>query len=323
MTKHPNPDRLCRRTLAALAAACALATAQAAGSGAAAPAATAAAVDFRLLHTLPLPSQPVDGLQMQELSGLAYDADEQLLYAVSDRGTLFHLRIVINGERIEQLLPLRAYTLHDPHDPARKFNAEGLAAIDAANGVRGDTRLAVALENGPALVRITPQGELLGEVELPPALRDRARFQSKNKRLESVALHPRHGLVTAPEAPLAGEPESRHTLYATDGATWSFDALQPGSDLKGIETLPDGQLLVLERFGGSRDRAAVLRRIDPAACGGARACRGGDAPAAQASVAAGNFEGMTRLADGRLLLVSDATARQGAATFALVELQAP
>lgn len=282
-----------------------------------------AGVPFTVLHSVALPVQEVNGTSMQELSGLAWDADEQLLYAVSDRGSVFHLRLQLAGARIDSAVPVFGAALRDPRNPARKFNAEGLAVLNADNGVKGDTQLVVALENGPAIVRFTPRGEALGDVELPAALRDKNRYYSKNKRLESVAAYGKSEFVTAPEVPLAGEPPTRHTLYATDGRRWSFDAIEQGSDLKGIEALPDGTLLVLERLEGSAKRAytVALRRIDPASCAGAncRAGTGGDGTRAQ-----GNYEGMTRLSDRLYLLVSDGgIERQGAATLALIALGAP
>lgn len=305
-----------RRAAAALSLACA--------SFAAAALAQPAAVPFTVLNTVELPLQQVDGHSLQELSGLAWDADEQLLYAVSDRGTVFHLRLQLDGARLAQLQPVFGAELHDASGALRKFNAEGLTVLNANNGIKGDTQLVVALENGPQIVRFTPKGEVLGTVELPQSLRDKARYSGKNKRLEAVAALGAGRFVTAPEAPLAGEPPARHTLYATDGARWSFEAIEPGSDLKGIDVLADGSLLVLERLegGGKAARQVVLRRIDPAACQPGSACRAGGSD--DVAPVDGNYEGMTQLSAQLFLLVSDGgTGRTGAATFALIRLQAP
>ena len=283
-----------------------------------------AAVPITVLNTLELPLQQVNGHSMQELSGLAWDADEQLLYAVSDRGTVFHLRLQLDGARLAQVKPVFGAELRDASGATRKFNAEGLAVLNADNGIKGDTQLVVALENGPQILRFTPQGEVLGAIELPEALRDKARYYSKNKRLEAVAAMGAQRFVTAPEAPLAGEDPMRHTLYATDGARWSFEAIAKGSDLKGIEALADGSLLVLERLegGGKNARQVVLRRIDPASCAAGKVCSGG--VSGDVAPLDGNYEGMTRLSDRLLLLVSDgSTERNGAARFALIQLQTP
>lgn len=315
--KNPKPNRPALRPARA-----ALALALCCGSAAAL--AQPAAVPFSVLHTLQLPPQQVNGHSMQELSGLAWDADEQLLYAVSDRGNVFHLRLQLDGARLAQVEAVFGAELHDASGALRKFNAEGLAVLNADNGIRGDTQLVVALENGPQILRFTPQGEVLGQVELPEALRDKTRYYSKNKRLEAVAVLGAKRFVTAPEAPLAGEDPMRHTLYASDGARWSFEAIARGSDLKGIEALPDGSLLVLERLegGGKHARQVTLRRVDPAACVAGKVCSGGVSN--EVEPLAGNYEGMTRLSDRLLLLVSDGgTDRHGAASLALVRLQTP
>lgn len=317
MTKSPM-----RTPLAAICAALALCAAASICHARAAPPAGAASTT--VLHTLSVPVREVSGIKLRELSGLAWDADERLLYAVSDRGTLFHFRLEVSAARIERLEPVWAARLRDPRSAGRKFNAEGLTVVNADNGIPGDTQLIVALENGPAVVRFTPLGEAVAEVTLPPALRDPERYRSKNKRLESIAAHPEHGFVMAPEAPLEGEPLARHTVYATSGSTWSFAAMQPGSDIKAIEILPGGKLLVLERLGGSANRSAVLRRFDLASCTVGPRCELSELPAPAASRVDGNFEGMTRLSDTLALLVSDdGDERDGAATFVLVSLSAP
>lgn len=248
---------------------------------------------------------PVDGLVPSELSGLAWDADEQLLYAVSDRGQLFHFRLTLDGTRLRAITPLRAAPLIAADGSTRKrLNAEGLALIDADNGIRGDTQLVVALENGPRLMRFTPQGRALGEVALPVPLRDRAAYRGGNSGLESVSLHPRHGFVTAPQRPLKSQPEDTHRLYATDGSQWTLPAGERGA-VKAIETLPDGSLLVLERQGKGAGVRPVLRRVDPIACATRAGCGAGDVVRLPGLDPGDNFEGLARIAPRLFLMVSD------------------
>ncbi|MBA3623127.1 MAG: esterase-like activity of phytase family protein [Methylibium sp.] len=302
------------------AALCAALALGAAGALATAPAAAPAGAAFTTLHTVVLSAQEVSGVKMQELSGLGWDADEELLYAVSDRGSVFHLQLELGAARIEKLVPVWAVALRDPRNASRKFNAEGLSLVNAKNGVKGDTQLIVALEDGPSVLRFTPRGEAVADVELPPALRDPKSYR-KSKRLEAVSAHPEHGFVMAPEVALRSEPANTHTLHATGGGTWSFTALHEGSNVKAIETLPDGTLLVLERLEAGRAPTAGLRHIDPASCGAERTCATGDAPAGNAGLAEGNFEGMAGVSGGLFLLVTDGGIdKQGAAGFALVRL---
>ena len=254
-----------------------------------------------------LAGQRVAGLQLNELSGLAWDADEQRLYAVSDKGRVFHFQFTVADRRIVTLQPLHAAALRDHRSgepvPTR-FNAEGLALLDADNGIRGDTQLLVALENGPRVMRFTPEGQAIAEIALPPALRDPQRYQTDNSRLESIAVHPRHGFVMAPQRPLKGEPPERHTIYATDGSRWSFTAHGPRSEIKAIDTLGNGRLLILERSGTRGERSTVLRELDPSACAADGACQ---APELGGAADLGNdkYEGLARLSDKAYLIVSD------------------
>lgn len=263
-----------------------------------------------------LADQRVAGLKLSELSGLAWDADEQRLYAVSDKGRVFHFQFTVAGRRIVTLQALHAAALSDHRGgsaPAR-FNAEGLALLDADNGIRGDTQLLVALENGPRVMRFTPEGQAIAEIALPAALRDPQRYQTDNSRLESIAAHPRHGFVMAPQRPLKGEPPERHTLYATDGSRWSFTAHGPRSEIKAIDTLSNGRLLILERSGTRGERSTVLRELDPSACAADGAC-----PARElggtADLGSTKYEGLARLSDQAYLIVSDNAAEPGVHTM--------
>lgn len=269
-----------------------------------------------------MPATVVDGIAVTELSGLAWDADEQLLYAVSDQGYVYHFRIRRDGAAIVAIKPVFAARLTDPKTGAgttrsgRHFNAEGLALRHGDNGVRGDSELVVALEeNPPQIARFNPAGALLGRMPVPAPANDIAHYQKKNRGLESVALHPAFGLMTAPEAPLRTRPADLHTLYAS-GGDWSFPGYAADSRLKGLDVLSNGDMLVLERSRASKHvKVASLRRVDVASCRSAGNCS--THLLATLPPAAENFEGMTLLDAHHALLVSDAA--QGA-TFALVAL---
>lgn len=268
-------------------------------------AATAApAAQAQVLDQAVIAAQPIDGHVPSELSGLAWDGDEQLLYAVSDRGLLFRFRLELDGARLASITPLRALPLTaPPGSTGKRLNAEGLALIDADNGRRGDTQLVVALENGPRLMRYTPQGLPLGEVPLPAPLRDPAAYRSANSRLEAVSPHPLHGFVTAPQRSLKTQPLDVHRLYASDGTQWTMPAGEQGA-LKAIETLPDGALLVLERQGKGKAVAPLLRRID-LACAARPGCTNSDAVRLPGLDAGDNFEGLARVGPNLFVMVSD------------------
>ena len=52
---------------------------------------------IRFLGMLQLPNPTLDGMRFSQLSGLAWDDDDGILYAISDRGFLFHLQPVFEN----------------------------------------------------------------------------------------------------------------------------------------------------------------------------------------------------------------------------------
>lgn len=207
-------------------------------------------MQIRLSGTLRLPLQTLDGLKVTELSGLAWDDDEQLLYAVSDRGNLYHLQVSLSQQRLQQATVLKALPLQDAQGKALqggKRDSEGLSLRKANNGIRGDSELLVAFEIAPRVLRFNPQGQYLGVQKLPAALQDIKNYRSKNKSLESLTEHPHYGLLTAPEWPLRQLAKNRTRLYAVD-SFWEWDAYPaPNSAVVALEMLDAQRLLVMER----------------------------------------------------------------------------
>ncbi len=249
-----------------------------------------------------------DGVAVNELSGLAWDADEKLLYAVSDGGVLHHFRLQLEGEKITAIEHIFSSPLVAPTGGKTVTNAEGLAALNGDDGNPGNSELLVAFEDGPAIARFTPQGQWIADVALPAPLADAKNYAKKNSRLESVAVDKTHGVLTAPERPLRGEPETLHKIYAGDGATWAFEASQPDGRLKAIETMADGDLLVLERTEAADGaRAAHLRHLDLAVCAASGQCAAPELAATPDPLLVDNFEGLARLTDVLFLIVTDRT----------------
>jgi hypothetical protein len=261
-----------------------------------------------VLDSVDLPAEAA-GQRVRELSGLAWDKDENVLYAISDRGRVHHFTVRIDGGRIAALRRTFSAELASPAGARQRVNAEGLDVVNAANGRASDTELLVAIEDGPVLARYTPRGDYLGSLKLPDALLDAGSYQGKNERLESAAAHPRYGVLTAPEAPLRSRSDEVHTIFAMDGGEWSFATFQAKrSSLKAMEALPDGSLLILERTRDEKggDPHARLRHVDLPNCADGTACSvtevspSGDVPP-------GNYEGLARISDDLFLMVSDQT----------------
>lgn len=245
-----------------------------------------------------------------ELSALAWDADEGVLYALSDRGLVVHLRPRFRGRRLVAVTLQAVYPLlgSDAARLPRRFrDAEGLAARRTDNGRRGDSELLVSFEHGPRVIRYSPRGEHIGPGELPVPLRDAARYQGANRQLEALTLHPAHGIIVAPERPLDGTPDDRTMLYAGDGGAWWFSPFDAAhSDVTALETLPQGDLLVLCRRlrGIFHPIVFTLYRLTPGPAGAA-AARELARFDSNAGWAVDNFEGIAHYADTRYLMVSD------------------
>jgi hypothetical protein len=275
------------------------------------PAGMAVSPVLEVRDTVVIPPHTVNGIKISELSGLAWDQDERLLYAISDKGHVFHFRLTLDGNRIMAVEPVYAANLTDTEgEPIKKGrrDSEGLTLLNAANGKRGDTQLVIALEAVPRIIRFTPQGTAIRNINLPPALQDKRAYQHGNNSLESVTFHPRYGFITAPEMPLRGQPDNLHTLYSTKGQHWSFIAYPAeNSGISAMETLPDGNLLIMERAwsGFPNPLVVSLRYLDFRQCSKDGACTLQDLKVLSSHLLVDNFEGLTHIQGNQYLMVSD------------------
>lgn len=273
--------------------------------------AMAASPVLEVRDTVAIPPYKVNGISISELSGLAWDQDEQLLYAISDKGNVFHFQLILEANRIVKVDPVFAARLQDKDGEQVKKgrrDSEGLTLINAANGKRGDTQLVIAFEGIPRIIRFTPQGRAISNIGLPAVLQDRRAYQHGNDSLESITFHPRHGFITAPEMPLKGQPRNLHTLYSTKGKQWSFMAYPAkNSGISGLETLSDGNLLVMERaWSGILNPLVVsLRYLDFKQCSKDGACTVQDLKVLSSHLLVDNFEGLTHIQGNQYLMVSD------------------
>ena len=241
------------------------------------------------------------------------------------------LRVVgasIDGERISELSglawdvePIAASRLVPPAG-SNTVDAEGLAVTGADDGIRGNSELLVATEGQPRVIRYTLAGEPLGTLALPGGLDDPERFRRSNAMLEAVAVHPTHGLLVAAEAPLEGERAAHHRVVAAE-RSWSFPSYPAhNARLKGMDVMDDGRLLVLERAesgkgkgkGKGKTMMVALREIDLNACAAAQACAVRELAVLDRADETDNFEGLTYLGDGRVMIVSDDRGNSGRST---------
>jgi len=265
---------------------------------------------LRLLGALELPSRSVNGLRFSGLSALAWNDDENLLYALTDHGVLFSLRPIIRNGRLADVALRHAAALIDPgtRKPVRwrRSDAEGLDILNGRNGRQGDAELIVSFEGEPRIARYRPDGRFIAEVPLFGPPRDIRNYRY-NKMLEAGCNHPREGVLTAPEEPLNGESGTAR-LYRADGRAWRFTPGRGG--IVALECLPNGDVLVMERDYSSFSLRwlITLRRLRLPAATPADTLLTDETVAVFDSgqgLRIDNFEGLARHHGNRFFMVSD------------------
>jgi hypothetical protein len=270
---------------------------------------------IRLLGTVRLNNDPVDGFAASELSGLAWDDDEQLLYAVSDNGHLAHLRPRFDGQ---QLVGVELAATHSLRGKKRKKlvhylgDAEGLAITNGANGIGGDAELLISFEGTPRVDRYRPDGDLVATVPIPELLREGSRYACRNCQLEAVALDRELGLLLAPQRPLRGQPRNLHAVYDGHHRVWTFPSIaEDHCSVVDLASTTEGGLLVLERRYKNVFSPVIFAirrlRVDVA-----RHPRGGPLTVEDLAVlnntegwSIDNFEGLAHHRANRYFMVSD------------------
>jgi len=250
---------------------------------------------LRVEHEANLLGVQAQGVALREVSALAWDEAAQLLFAASDRGQLFQLRLSGSGAawRVQAVavLPLAA--------------ARDAEALATRRTVLGTSELWVTGERGGAAHRLGAAAEATATQPWPAALRSR-------ERVEAIAWHPEAGLLVAAQNPrpwLQELPGHWHALHAADGRSWGFEAAAVRSHVKAIELLPGHRVLVLERSEHPTPGAPYrthLRLLDLRSCGESVPC---EARALEVVPALpdgpDNFEGLACASDGRCWIVSD------------------
>ena len=272
---------------------------------------------INILDSLALKNVSVNSLPVVELSGLAFDKDENILYAISDEGILYHIKISFKNNKINKLKVTYATRLKNRNGKKRSGankDSEGLSLVNANNGVRGDTKLIISFEGNPHIARFTPKGFLLANIPIPKKLGKRESYRTNNKSLESVVNHPKYGLLTAAEFPLKKDNMKAQSVYAaskfSEKKVWRFPASKAkNSAITDMETLPNGDLLIMERAFSNPFTPIVMniRRLKLEQCDKKRNCKIENI--ARFSSADGwrldNFEGLTHIKNNQYLVVSD------------------
>ncbi|MEM7193525.1 MAG: esterase-like activity of phytase family protein [Pseudomonadota bacterium] len=248
------------------------------------------------------------------LSGLAWDYDQQILWAVSDLGFVASFELLPNPAdpvriRLVEKFPLN---LKDERLTGKKWlDAEGLALARHDNGVAGDTELIVSFERRPRLEGFNARGEWTRKIEIPEFFKDAENYRHSNNALESVTHHPKFGWILGIEFPYQSENENLHTIFTADGVrSWRFARSElPGSALTGLQWIQSSRLITLERayVDPLQPFYTILRVLDLDQCGETVTCE--PKPLLQLNShldgPLDNFEGIAKIDDSNLILVSD------------------
>ena len=195
----------------------------------------------------------INGSKVSELSDLAWDDDEQLLYALSDNGQLLSFKPVFSNNKFDDLLMVNGISLHD--DKGKKLrwknsDSEGLTLLNSNNNIQGDTQYVVSFERLPRVILYNQKGFIEKQLEIPEKLRNISNYRSENKSLESVLFHDQLGLIIGTEYSLKGKDKTQLGFYTLDGKFWSFPAHFRDGALTGLSKARDNDLLALERVYG-------------------------------------------------------------------------
>lgn len=268
---------------------------------------------IRFLGMLVIPSVTVKGGRLSQLSDIAWDDDAEVLYALSDKGTLFHLHPIIRNGALADLKLSRVAPLRELRTDRllrdRWRDAEGLDILRGRNGRKDDAELIVSFERYPRILRYRPDGYALGEYTLPSALTEREAYSNPNRMLEGVCYDSRFGALTAPEIPLAHEDHGYNRLYNLTGKSWRYP-IDPQDRIVGLYCLDDGDVLVLQgnfgtRFWRSHTALKRVRLAEPTAADVPLEPRSLFRLESSKGYQIDNFEGIARHRGDRFFLVSD------------------
>ncbi len=245
-----------------------------------------------------------DGLNFSELSDLAYDRSTQTLYSVSDKGILFTFKANFSDNGFK-LTPLNGYKLKSKKGKRLKKwkrDSEGLT-LDNKNN------LYISFEGKPKISLFRKDGIKIKNIKLPKELK-KAKLRSKNKSLESLAWHPKYGLLTALEYSKIGDKKENQTIYSTGSKSWRLK-LEPihNNAITAIEVMDDGNLLILERaYNGLLGKFQVnLVKMYLNGCKSGEFCKKEKLLTIDSAKGweVENFEGLCRVGKNRYLMVSD------------------
>ena len=244
------------------------------------------------------------------MSGLAFDPDQNVLYAVSDSGRLVHFKLTINRGRLVSATVVATSTKQTGKRLSGKWaDSEGLVAANHKNKVRGDTELLISFERHPGLHDIRRKASSWATSYRNCSSRHR-QLPAPKLGLEAMFWDEDHGIIASPEFPLDNAESKEIALYSPRGVVGTLPRLdETNAAIVALEKLTNGRLVTLERAHSwlTLSLKIVLRVTDlpisdkPVRLNGVEVGRLDNALGWRVD----NFEGLTHHKANRFLMVSD------------------
>jgi hypothetical protein len=198
-------------------------------------------MNIKILDSKELQLNEYKDIKVSELSALAYK--NNILYALSDSGYMYHFDIEIKDKKIITLNINKALKLKNKKNKKlknKKKDAEGMAFMN--------DKLLISFERIPRVELYSLKGIKKKNIKINKELKYTNNYQSKNRALESVAYNEEYGVITAPESPLKNSSkqlDNYHILYAKN-RIWKFPI--------------DGKITALE-FINKHKTSAILEKL--------------------------------------------------------------
>ncbi len=264
----------------------------------------------------------IDGEKFFGISALAYDKETGILYMLSDRSRLFGFRLEVKKGKISTLKPLFGTRLRDCYGHKyfiKKSDSEGMTLVK----VNGKKMLLISFERYPRVTAYDLHGQAISSravknisdlkeemrlTHLPKVLQKPHHYKKKNDMLESVTYTRKYGMITTPEKPLRKRRHGLHGIYNRKGKI--CDIYEKGNyAITELETLPDGNLLALERDFHLKPALNIYLRLTKIDLSHKHhgVCKTETVLEATSKEgwALDNFEGVTHLGGDLYLMVSD------------------
>lgn len=264
---------------------------------------------IRILDSRLVDVSRIDGEKFYGISGIAYDENRDVLYALNDRGRLFSLRVVVKDNEILELKPIGGYRLKDEY--GRKLlkprsDSEGMTLVSD-----GDRKaLLISFERYPKIMKVDVHGKgyKKQKITLPKRLQNIKNYLGTNGALEALTYHSKYGILTTAEYPLKDQKYGYQGIFNLDGEVCKFKKDYFGNAVTEFEIMPDNNLLILQRDFDMKNFKVniILKKIylDKITDG---ICKAKNLAVMKSDEGwnLDNFEGLTRYKDNIYFMVSD------------------